>query len=75
MGVEKCFGFCLLRDCSHKGVENGSKMNKGKENNIQFIIASENTVKPFDAAKKPFNLITPFVQLLIIVPRIFSIAF
>ena len=32
-------------------------------------------MKTFDAAKKPFNLIALFVQLLIIIPRIFSIAF
>ena len=40
-----------------------------------MIIARENTAKTLDATKKPLNLIELFVQLLIIAPRIFAIAF
>ena len=50
-------------------------MDKGQKDSVEFIIAGENAAKTFDAAKKPFNLIALFVQLLIIVPRIFAIAF
>ena len=63
------------RLCSHKGIDNKGKIDKGKKDNIKLIIASENTTKPFETAKKPLNLIALSVQLLIIVPRIFTVAF
>ena len=61
--------------CSYKGIDNKGKIDKGKKDNIKLIIASENTTKPFETAKKPLNLIALSVQLLIIVPRIFTVAF
>ena len=61
--------------CSHKDINNESKVDKSQKDNIKFIIARENTAKALDAAKKPLNLIALFVQLLIIAPRIFAIAF
>lgn len=63
------------RLCSHKGIDNKGKIDKGKNDNIKHIIASENTTKSFETAKKPLNLIALSVQLLIIVPRIFTVAF
>ena len=42
---------------------------------MRSLITSENTAKSFEAAEKSLNLIALFVQLLIIVPRIFAIAF
>ena len=63
------------RLCSHKGIDNKGKIDKGKKDNIKLIIASENTTKSFETAKKPLNLIALSVQLLIIVPRIFTVAF
>ena len=56
------------RLCSHKGIDNKGKIDKGKKDNIKLIIASENTTKSFETAKKPLNLIALSVQLLIIVP-------
>ena len=50
-----------FRSCSHKGINNKSKINKGKEDNIQLVIARENTAEAFDAAEKPLNLIALFV--------------
>ena len=64
-----------LRLCSHKGIDNKGKIDKGKKDNIKLIIASENTTISFETAKKPLNLIALSVQLLIIVPRIFTVAF
>ena len=65
----------LIRSCSHKSIYNKGKIDKGKKDNIKLIIASENTTKSFETAKKPLNLIALSVQLLIIGPRIFTIAF
>ena len=64
-----------LRWCSHKRINNKSQIDKGQKDNVKFIIASENTAKALDAAKKPLNLIALLVQLFIIAPRIFAIAF
>ena len=65
----------FTRRCSHKRINNKSQIDKGKKDNVKFIIASENTAKALDAAKKPLNLISLFVHLCIITPRIFAIAF
>ena len=50
-----------IRVCSHKGIDNKGKIDKGQKDNIKFIIASENTAKSFEASKKPLNLIALFV--------------
>lgn len=63
------------RACSHKGIDNESKVDKSQKDNIKSIIAGKNTAKSFETAKEPLDLITLFVQLLIIAPRIFAIAF
>ena len=63
------------RACSHKGINNESKVDKRQKDNIKFIIACKNTAKSFETAKEPLDLITLFVQLFIIVPRIFAVAF
>ena len=47
----------------------------GVQEQIEIIIACENTAKSLDTTKKPLNLIALLVQLLIIVPWIFAIAF
>ncbi len=64
-----------IRLCSHKGIDNKGKIDIRKEREHQAYHRSENTTKPFEAAIKPLNLIALFVQLLIIVPRIFTIGF
>lgn len=61
--------------CLHKGINNKIKVDKSQKDNIKFIIAGKNSAKSFETAKEPFDLIALFVQLLIIVPRIFAIAF
>ena len=63
------------RMCSHKCIYNKSKIDKSQKDDIKFVIAGKNTTKTLDAAKKSLNLITLFVQFLIVVPRIFAIAF
>ncbi len=65
----------LVRWCSHKSINNESEVDKSQKDNIKLIIARKNTTKSFEAAKEPLHLITLFVQLLIIAPRIFAIAF
>ena len=77
-GVKLCLypklgGFS--RQCSHKHIDNESKKDKSQKDNIQFVIAGKNATKSLDTAKKPLNLVALFVQLFIIVPRIFAIAF
>ncbi len=57
------------------GIRNTLKIDKSKKDNIKLIIARENAAKPFDTAKKPLRLLALLVQLFIIVPRIFAIAF
>ena len=64
-----------FRQCSHKCIDNESKKDKSQKDNIQFVIAGKNATKSLDTAKKPLNLVALFVQLFIIVPRIFAIAF
>ena len=49
------------RQCSHKGVNDKSKINNRKKNNVKFIIASKNTAKSPEPSKKPLNLIALFV--------------
>ena len=65
----------LLRTCSHKSIHSKSKIDKSQKDDIKFVIAGKNTAKTLDATKKSLNLITLFVQFLIVVPRIFAIAF
>ena len=65
----------LVRWCSHKSINNESEVDKSQKDNIKLITARKNTTKSFEAAKEPLHLITLFVQLLIIAPRIFAIAF
>ena len=62
------------RMCSHKCIYNKSKIDKSQKDDIKFVIAGKNTTKTLDAAKKSLNLITLFVQFLIVVPRLFTIA-
>ena len=57
------------------GIRNTRKIDKSQKDNIKLIIARENAVKMFDTAKNPLRLIALLVQLFIIVPRIFVIAF
>jgi len=54
----RCFFF---RQCSHQGVNDKSKINNRKKNNVKFIIASKNTAKSPEPSKKPLNLIALFV--------------
>ena len=61
--------------CSHKSIDNEGKVDKSQKDNIKFIIACKNTAKSFEAAKEPLDLIALFIQLLIIVLRIFAVAF
>ena len=68
-------GGIFLRTCSHKYIDNEGKVDKSQKDNIKFIIAGKNTAKSFEAAKEPLDLIALFVQLLIIVPKIFAVAF
>ena len=56
-------------------MDNESKVDKSQKDNIKFIIAGKNAAKSFETAEEPLDLITLFVQLLTIVPRIFAIAF
>ena len=56
--------------CSHKGINNENKVDKSGKDNIKFIIAGKNTAKSFEASKEPFDLITLFVQLLIMLVAI-----
>ena len=63
------------RLCSHKCINNKCKMDKSRKDNIKFIITGKNAAKMFDTAEKSLDLIALLVQLFIIVPRIFAIAF
>ena len=65
----------VLRPCSHKSIHNKSKIDKSQKDDVKFVIAGKNTTKTLDAAKKSLNLITLFVQFLIVIPRVFTIAF
>ena len=58
------------RFCSHKGVNNQREIDKGEKDNIEFIIAGENAAKAFDTPKQALDLISLFVQMLIIFSRI-----
>ena len=57
------------------GIRNTRKIDKSQKDNIKLIIARENAAKMFDTAKKPLRLLALLVQLFIIAPRIFVIAF
>ena len=61
--------------CSHKSIHNKSKIDKSQEDDVKLVIAGKNTTKTLDAAKKSLNLITLFVQFLIVIPGVFTIAF
>lgn len=50
-------------------------MDKSQKDDVKFVLAGKNTTKTLDAAKKSLNLITLFVQFLIVIPRVFTIAF
>ena len=50
-------------------------MDKSQKDNIKLIITGKNEAKTFDTAEKSLDLIALLVQLFIIVPRIFAIAF
>ena len=63
------------RFCSHKSVNNQREIDKGEKDNIEFIIAGKNAAKAFDTPKQSLDLISLFVQLLIIAPGIFSVPF
>lgn len=65
----------MPRWCSHKRINNKSEVKEGQKDNIKLIIASKSATESLEAAEKPLKLIALFVQLLIIVPRIFAIAF
>ena len=62
------------RPCSHKSIHSKSKIDKSQKDDIKFVIAGKNTAKTLDATKKSLNLITLFVQFLIVVPRTLTIA-
>ena len=49
------------RKCSHKRINNKGKIDEGKKDNIELVIAGENTTEALEAAKKPLNLIALFV--------------
>ena len=59
---------------NHKSIHSKSKIDKSQKDDIKFVIAGKNTAKTLDATKKSLNLITLFVQFLIVVPRILTIA-
>ena len=61
--------------CSHKSIHNKSKIDKSQEDDVKLVIAGKNMTKTLDAAKKSLNLITLFVQFLIVIPGVFTIAF
>ena len=61
--------------CSHKSIHNKSKIDKSQKDDVKLVIAGKNTTKTLDAAKKSLNLITLFVQFLIVIPGVFTIAF
>ena len=63
------------RLCSHKGINNECKIDKSQKDNIKLVIPCKNAAKTFDTAEKPLDLIALLVQLSIIVPRVFAIAF
>ena len=73
VGIIAAFSF-FLRTCSHKSIHSKSKIDKSQKDDIKFVIAGKNTAKTLDATKKSLNLITLFVQFLIVVPRLFTIA-
>ena len=62
-----------FRTCSHKSIHSKSKIDKSQKDDIKFVKAGKNTAKTLDATKKSLNLITLFVQFLIVVPRLFTI--
>ena len=68
-------GTDIVRFCSHKGVNNQREIDKGEKDNIEIIIAGKNVAKAFDTPKQSLDLISLFVQLLIIAPGIFSVPF
>jgi hypothetical protein len=49
------------RACSHKGIDDESKIKKGQKDNIEFVITGENAAESLETAKKSFNLIALFV--------------
>jgi hypothetical protein len=51
----------LARACSHKGIDDESKIKKGQKDNIEFVITGENAAESLETAKKSFNLIALFV--------------
>ena len=67
-GFFKWFLRRVLRTCSHKSVHSKNKIDKSQKDDIKFDIAGKNTAKTLDATKKSLNLITLFVQFLIVVP-------
>ena len=50
-----------VRACSHKGIDDESKIKKGQKDNIEFVITGENAAESLETAKKSFNLIALFV--------------
>ena len=55
-------------------VDNKSKKQETQENNIQLIVASSNTTKPFDPAEKTLDLVPSLVKLCIIPPGFLRVA-
>ena len=50
-------------------VDNKSKKQEAQENNIQLIVASSNTTKPFDPAEKTLDLVPSLVKLCAQAPK------
>lgn len=45
-----------------------SKHDKGEIYDVQLVVASKNTAKPFESSEKSLNFVTPFIKLFIIFP-------
>ena len=54
-------GLSPVRACSHKGIDDKSKIKKGQKDDIEFVITGENAAESLETAKKSFNLIALFV--------------
>lgn len=61
------------RACSHERIKNHSEQDKTSKNNIEFVIASKDPPKAFDASKETLDLVSAFVAYPVILPWIAAI--
>ena len=53
-----------------KSIDDECKGDNGDEHHIELVVAGEYPAKALEAAKQSLDLVTPLVELLVVLPRL-----